>query len=304
MPESSTLSTGAPTDHTIDPMCWQTLAPVPAAALDPSLRTPFAPLLAVGDPAATRTVYSTIVALVVLGVVLAGLAIWVWRRTRPEPELLAPLEVMQTRAWRKLDPAAQRRLLDDSRPEGAVPLKRSTSAPAVDSSFATVAPVASFDDLSDDSRPDDDESEDADLAAGRDPGVRNADVSDDEAAAETTSAETTSVTAVALDAEPDGGGELDARELDGAADDDVGFPAPRAGSAGAADPGDADATGEIVDDDPFAHAATASEDEVVVENEADLGADDEDVDDVVSLPPPRAIDPLLTPKPAARDSAN
>lgn len=93
--------------------------------------------------------YTTVVLLGLLGVVLLVLAVWVWRRTRPEPELLAPLETMQTRGWRKLDPAAQRRSLDDSRPDGAAPIRRATSAPAVDSSFATVAPVSSFDDLSD-----------------------------------------------------------------------------------------------------------------------------------------------------------
>lgn len=103
----------------------------------------------VGDPEATRTVYTTIVILALLGVALAALAIWVFRRTRPEPELLAPLETMETRGWRKLDPAAQRRLLDDARPQGASPLRREASAPSVDSSFATVAPVASFDDLTD-----------------------------------------------------------------------------------------------------------------------------------------------------------
>lgn len=103
----------------------------------------------VGDPAATRTVYTTVIILVVLGFVLAAVAVWVLRRTRPEPELLAPLETMDTRGWRKLDPAARRRALDESRPPGALPLRREASEPAVDESFSTVAPVASFDDLSD-----------------------------------------------------------------------------------------------------------------------------------------------------------
>ncbi|MGB3735866.1 MAG: hypothetical protein WA964_12970 [Ilumatobacter sp.] len=135
----------------IEPMCWQTLAPVLLDALAPSSHASVAVIGAVrvGDPEATRTVYTTIVVLVVLGVVLAALAFWVLRRTRPEPELLAPLETMQTRGWRRLDPAAQRRSLDEARPTGAAPLRREASAPAVDSSFATVAPVASFDDLSD-----------------------------------------------------------------------------------------------------------------------------------------------------------
>lgn len=113
----------------------------------------FVPSLAVGvprvgDPEATRTVYVTIAILVALGVMLLALAVWVFRRTRPDLELLAPLETMDTRAWHKLDPATQRRLLDEARPAGAKPLRPQASAPAVDSSFATIAPVASFDDLS------------------------------------------------------------------------------------------------------------------------------------------------------------
>ncbi len=131
----------------------------------------------VGDPSATRTVYITVVTLAALGVLLAGLAIWVLRRTRPEPELLAPLETMDTRSWRKLDPAAQRRLLDEARPPGASPLRREASEPAVDTSFATIAPVASFDDLSEDAAEADDPSDPiedldrGDQEAGADDGV-------------------------------------------------------------------------------------------------------------------------------------
>ncbi|MEP4648735.1 MAG: hypothetical protein ABJ314_01015, partial [Ilumatobacter sp.] len=116
----------------------------------------------VGDPSATRTVYLTVVVLAALGVLLAGLAVWVLRRTKPEPELLSPLETMDTRSWRKLDPAAQRRLLDEARPPGASPLRREASEPAVDTSFATVAPVASFDDLSEDLAHADDPADPAD----------------------------------------------------------------------------------------------------------------------------------------------
>lgn len=132
-------------------MWWQTLAPVLpdvfALSVQPSAAS--VGVVGVGDPEATRTVYASVVILALLGVVLVVLAVWVFKRTRPEPELLAPLETMNTRGWRKLDPAAQRRSLDESRPTGAVPMRRAASAPPVDSSFATVAPVASFDDLSD-----------------------------------------------------------------------------------------------------------------------------------------------------------
>ncbi len=131
----------------IDEKSWQTLVSV-AESFSP-FRLP-AGVLAVGDPAATRTVYATVVVLAVLGVALLALSLWILRRTRPEPELLAPLEAMNTRGWRNLDPAAQRRRLDESRPAGAVPLRREASVPNVDDAFAVIAPVESFDDLTED----------------------------------------------------------------------------------------------------------------------------------------------------------
>ena len=103
--------------------------------------------MAVGDPAATRTVYTTVVLLVVLGIGLAALAVWIHRRTRPEPELLAPLEEMDSRRWRSRDPATRGRLLDEARPAGARPLRRAASAPDVDDDFAATPPVGGFDDL-------------------------------------------------------------------------------------------------------------------------------------------------------------
>jgi hypothetical protein len=103
----------------------------------------------VGDPSATRTVYVTVVLLAALGVALVVLAWWLWSRTRPEPELLAPLEEMETRAWRKQDPAAQRRALDASRPAGARPVHPEVAAPAVDTDFASARPPVGFEDLAD-----------------------------------------------------------------------------------------------------------------------------------------------------------
>ncbi len=76
----------------------------------------------IGDPSATRTVYSTTVILVLLGLALGALAVWLFRRTRPEPELFAPLETMDTRAWRKMDADERRRELDAVRPAGALPV--------------------------------------------------------------------------------------------------------------------------------------------------------------------------------------
>ena len=145
------MNAGATLYDAIERMSWQTLAPVLLNALASPSHAPVVVMgvARVGDPGATRTVYATVVVLALLGIVLATLALWVFRRTRPEPELLAPLETMHTRSWRKLDPAAQRRSLDESRPADAAPLRREASEPAVDSSFAKVAPVSSFDDLSD-----------------------------------------------------------------------------------------------------------------------------------------------------------
>lgn len=101
----------------------------------------------VGDPDATRTVYTTVVVLAVLGVLLVALAVWLHRRTRPDRELLAPLEEMQTRRWRRRDPATQLRLLDEARPAAAEPLKRSVSVPRYDADFAADRPVSDFADL-------------------------------------------------------------------------------------------------------------------------------------------------------------
>jgi hypothetical protein len=101
-----------------------------------------------GDPAASRVVYGTVGALFLIGVVLVVLAFWLVRQTRVDPELLAPLETMSDRKWRKLDPASQRRLLDDERPVGAQPLLMTPMQPAVDAEFeAGEMPVTSFDDL-------------------------------------------------------------------------------------------------------------------------------------------------------------
>jgi len=124
---------------------WQTRSSVSVAALLSSIPE----TESVGDPSATRTVYITIGLLVALGVALAVLAVWLWRRTRPEPQLFAPLEEMETRSWRKQDPAGQRRALDASRPPGALPVRREAAEPAVDTDFGSERPVVGFDDLAD-----------------------------------------------------------------------------------------------------------------------------------------------------------
>ena len=53
--------------------------------------------------------------LALIGVAFIILAVWLYKSTRVDLSLLAPLETMSDRKWRRLDPASQRRLLDDER---------------------------------------------------------------------------------------------------------------------------------------------------------------------------------------------
>lgn len=107
----------------------------------------------VGDDAASAIVYVVVGVLAAVGVGLAALAVWVWRSTRPDAELLAPLELMDTRSWRRLDPEGRRRSLDDVRPDGAEPLRPSNAAPGFDDGFDDVPPLSDFDDLTETSDP-------------------------------------------------------------------------------------------------------------------------------------------------------
>jgi hypothetical protein len=105
----------------------------------------------VGDPAGTRTVMSIVLLLAVLGIALVMVAIWLFRLTRPDKELLAPLEVMGERKWRRADPVWQRRRLDELRPRDAQPLQPSAAPPDFDEAFFEQGPAAAgFDDLHDD----------------------------------------------------------------------------------------------------------------------------------------------------------
>jgi hypothetical protein len=105
---------------------------------------------AAADSAAeTGAIYGVVAALVLIGVALAVLAIWLIRQTRPESELLAPLERMHDRSWRKKEPAQMRRDLDEVRPTHARPVARGRNVPDIDDEFAQSQPrLATFDDLS------------------------------------------------------------------------------------------------------------------------------------------------------------
>lgn len=104
-------------------------------------------IAAVGDPTGERTVGAIVVLLVVLGIGLLMLAVWLFRVTRPDPEVLAPLELMGERAWRRGDPVWQRRRLDEVRPAGAEPLQPSVAPPEIDAAFDDGPSASGFDDL-------------------------------------------------------------------------------------------------------------------------------------------------------------
>ena len=104
--------------------------------------------LAAGDVQSTRIVYAMVIGLAVIGILFVLLGIWVIRQTRVDLEVLAPLERMGDREWRKSDPASQRRSLDESRPAGAEPLRQEQHRPRVDTEFEkSDRPVQSFEDL-------------------------------------------------------------------------------------------------------------------------------------------------------------
>jgi hypothetical protein len=109
---------------------------------------PVAVLLGAGDLGSSRLVYGMVIGLVVIGFVLVLLAVWILRQTRPDLEVLAPLERMGDSDWKKKDPSTQRRILDELRPDGAEPLIPASRPPSIDADFEQADhPVTSFSDL-------------------------------------------------------------------------------------------------------------------------------------------------------------
>lgn len=133
------------------PSNWQNRVPVPVLSISfavPGVRSAVLPALAANDPGSTRLVYAMVAGLVLVGVVLVVLGVWLVRQTRYDPPVLAPLERMGDSSWRKRDPATQRRILDEVRPEGAEPLAAGTQAPALDAEFEDAGrSVSPLDDL-------------------------------------------------------------------------------------------------------------------------------------------------------------
>lgn len=131
------------------PNSWHNRCGVPVAVPSPVVAS--SSVLAVvgaGDPTSSRLVYTMVVGLAVIGVAFILLGVWVLRHTRPDLEVLAPLERMGDRDWKKRDPSTQRRILDQVRPDGAQPLFSEPLPPPIDAEFEHGGqPVASFSDL-------------------------------------------------------------------------------------------------------------------------------------------------------------
>ncbi len=66
----------------------------------------------------TTTIKTVGAVLVLFGIGLAVFTYYYWKSARPEPEALAPLEVMSAKKFATTDPLNQQRLLDEVRPEG------------------------------------------------------------------------------------------------------------------------------------------------------------------------------------------
>ncbi len=113
----------------------------------------------INDTGSTRLVYLLALALVLLGAGLVAITVWFWRNSRPEPQLLAPLEVMEATKFRRMSRLEQRRLLDSVRPPGAEPVNKSVSIgalmpqPEVDLRAIGKAELPPIDDLRDDLLP-------------------------------------------------------------------------------------------------------------------------------------------------------
>ena len=109
----------------------------------------------ISDSGSTRTVYLLAAGLAVLGVGLLVITISFWKSSKPEPQLLAPLEVMEDKKFRGLGKMEQRRALDAVRPPDAQPINKSVvigtpiAHPELDLRAMGRAVPASMDDLQD-----------------------------------------------------------------------------------------------------------------------------------------------------------
>ena len=99
----------------------------------------------INDTASTRRVQLIAGGLAVLGIGLIGITVWFWRSTRPDPESLAPLEMMGRRRWRRLDTIEQRHRLDAVRAhlndEAAEAARETVTPPPVVEAVPAPAPA-------------------------------------------------------------------------------------------------------------------------------------------------------------------
>jgi hypothetical protein len=99
----------------------------------------------INDTASTRRVQFIAGGLAVLGIGLIGITVWFWRSTRPDPESLAPLEMMGRRRWRRLDTIEQRHRLDAVRAhlndEAAEAARETVTPPPVVEAVPAPAPA-------------------------------------------------------------------------------------------------------------------------------------------------------------------
>lgn len=109
----------------------------------------------INDASSTRKVYLLAAGLALLGIALVLVTVWFWRSTRHDPELLAPLEVMGARRFRRLESSAQQQTLDRSRPADAKPMRwgvvrgEASSDSEIDLRESTRAVPGGYDDLRD-----------------------------------------------------------------------------------------------------------------------------------------------------------
>lgn len=102
------------------------------------------------DSEAALRVYLAAGGLVLLGALLLTLTVRWWRATRPEPPVLAPLEVMGERKWAKAPEPEKQRLLEQYRPataDGTTPI---IPPEPVDLAALARVPPRDFGDLVDD----------------------------------------------------------------------------------------------------------------------------------------------------------
>ncbi len=97
----------------------------------------------------TSTTIVLVAALVLVGLVMIGVAIWLVRSTRRDSPALAPLEVMGERRWRRSDDVARAGALTEARPDGApppaptVPFDAPSDQPSPNGELAPPNPVVS-----------------------------------------------------------------------------------------------------------------------------------------------------------------